>query len=100
MLEYDEAVEDEIEKNKDTQGNLAWNASLMLFALKIELKELGRERFLEINDLDDDKERHVFLRKMPHEERRFILDLFDRYPNMSDEKLGEKFVLEGEYHVW
>jgi len=99
MLEYEDMSEKERQKYEGYDCDLLYQAQGKMLLIKIYLEELDEDQILGKKIITDERKLKALV-SMSIEEREFILDLIHRYPELSYEKLGAKYILEGEYSPW
>lgn len=97
MLEYEDMDYKEREEYEQHDCNLLSQAEIKMLLMKnFILKELDEDQVLG-KKLVTDKHKSKVLASLSIEDREFILELVHRYPELPYEKLGEKYILEGEF---
>ena len=96
MLEYEDMDYKERENYERYDCDLLHQASVKLLLIKIYLEELDEDQILGKKKITDYRKFKV-LDSMSIEERELIVELIHRYPELTYDKLGAKYILEGEF---
>ena len=96
MLEYDE-MNSEGKGYDSFYDDLIFRAVIKLKMMKLDMKRLTREQLLGDEKLPEGYESGFFDRSTV-EDRRFMMDLIERYPRLATKQLAKKYIAEGEFN--
>lgn len=85
---------DKAEKESDYYANMAYLAELKFSIVKSELKDLGEDAFISV---ENDFEATGIVKRIPVNERQEILRFIKKYSTCSNKELGKHYFKESEY---
>ena len=96
MLEYEDMSSERYRSYEKYDCDLVYRAKLKVFMMRYALRELDKDQIFGKKELPEGYN-GFFLEIQTPDEKEFMISLLEKYPGLTEEKLGCKYVLEGEY---